>query len=66
MADPRIYYDPKTKKIVRTEPPELMEAIRPIAGTSLVAVPSGVYDLARGFRAVSVQVEIIKPKHGTH
>ena len=55
MADPRVYYDPKTKKIVRTDPPGLMKLIRPIEGTSLVAVPTCLFDLERGCQPVSVQ-----------
>ena len=61
MADPRIFYDPKTKKIVRTDPPGLMKLIQPVEGTSLVFVPSRLYDLEK-FRVVPVQEGIIKGK----
>lgn len=55
MADPRIFYDPKTKKIVRTDPPGLMKLIQPIDGTSLVAVPTRLLDLEKDCQPISVQ-----------
>ena len=55
MADPRIFYDPKTKKIVRTDPPGLMKLIQPIEGTSLVAVPTRLLDLEKDCQPISVQ-----------
>lgn len=61
MADPRVFYDPKTKKIVRTEPPGLMKLIQPVEGTSLVAVPTCLYDLGNRFQKVPVQ-QGIEPK----
>lgn len=55
MADPRVFYDPKTKQIVRTEPPGLMALIRPVDGTSFVAIPGCLYDLEKGFQPISIQ-----------
>ena len=55
MPDPRIYYDPKTKKIVRTDPPGLMKLIRPVEGTSLIAIPLVLLDLENRCQSVPVQ-----------
>jgi len=54
MSDPRIFYDPKTKKIVRTDPPGLMKLIQPVEGTNFITVPQALFDLDRA-RFVSVQ-----------
>lgn len=62
-SDPRIYYDPKTKKIVRTEPPGLMELIQPVEGTNLVSIPERLFDLDT-FRIVPIQASIIRQKPG--
>ena len=53
--DPRVYYNPKTKKIIRTEPPGLMKLIQPVEGTDLVFIPTVLFDLGNGFRVVPVQ-----------
>lgn len=55
MADPRVFYDPKTREIVRTEPPGLMELIKPIGGTDLIFIPTCLFDLKRSLRAVPIQ-----------
>lgn len=55
MADPRVFYDPKTGEIVRTEPPGLMKLIQPVEGTDLVVIPMCLYDRKKSLRAVSVQ-----------
>lgn len=61
MADPRFFYDPKTKQIVRTDPPGLMKLIRPVEGTSFVTVPSVVFDLEKAkFVPVQHGIEIRK------
>ena len=64
MADPRVFYDPKTKKIVRTEPLGLMKLIRPVEGTSLVAMPTCLFDLGNRFQKVSIQQGIETKKKG--
>ena len=55
MADPRIYYDTKTKKITRVDPPELKQLIKPVIGTDLVSVPDQLFDL-KTLKFVRVQV----------
>lgn len=55
MADPRVFYDPKTGEIVRTEPPGLMKLIQPIEGTDLVFIPACLFDLKRNLQAVPIQ-----------
>lgn len=54
MSDPRVFYDPKTKKIVRTDPPGLMKLIQPVEGTSLVVMPTCLFDLEKA-KLVPVQ-----------
>jgi len=60
MADPRIFYDPKTKKIVRTDPPGLMKLIKLVEGTNLIFVPGCLYDLEKHLRAVPIQFGVDK------
>ena len=55
MADPRIYYDRKTKKITRMNPPELKQLIKPVVGTELVSMPDQLFDL-KTLKFVRVQV----------
>ena len=55
MADPRIYYDTKTHKITRVDPPELRRLIEPVAETGLVSVPDQLFDL-KTLKFVRVQV----------
>lgn len=63
MADPRVFYDPKTKKIVRTDPPGLMKLIQPVEGTSLVVMPACLFDLEKGLQPVSVQRGVEVRRH---
>lgn len=55
MTDPRVFLDPKTGEIVRTEPPGLIKLIQPIDGTDLVFIPTCLYDLKKSLRAVPIQ-----------
>lgn len=62
MADPRVFYDPKTKTVVRTDPPGLMKLLKRVEGTNLVVLPGCVYDLGKNFTAVPVQVTRLESK----
>lgn len=62
MADPRVFYDPKTGKIVKTDPPGLMKLIREVPGTTFVHILERLYDLAKRFRMVSVQSSCVESK----
>jgi len=63
MADPRIYYDPKTKKITRIDPPGLQQLIKPVAGTDLFSIPDQLFDLKTlKFVRVQVSAEPRRPK----
>lgn len=62
MADPTVHYDPITKRIIRTDPPALKALIQPVSGTSLVAIPTHLYDLENNFRAATVQARVELPK----
>ncbi len=62
MADPRVFFDQETKRVVRTDPPELMDMIQPVKGTSFVIIPTALYDLDNGFRSVPVQTTVLRKK----
>ena len=64
MADPQVFFDLKTKKVTRTVPPGLIKLLHHVEGSTLVAVPYSVFDTAKDFMGVPVQIrrETRKPK----
>jgi len=61
MINALVYIDRHTKKIVRTEPPQLMQVVRVIEEANILVVPQTVFDL-NTFNVVPVNFRFVAEK----